>query len=433
MFPNGITGSELSWTGTTTIHPLGLAILILCIIAVIRVPRNKVVIPLLILLVAIPSAQRIVILSLDFSFIRILILITLARIFIRKENRENKTVVTDRLIIFWGIWSILAYGLLLESTSGIVSRTGYMVDAIGAYYIGRTYIKNTEDIQRIMVFLGWISIIVAIFFLVERTTGRNIFSMFGGVPEITLIRDGRLRCQGPFLHPIMAGVFWASILPWFTVLWINKTIPKWKLSIFIFSTLFIVLNTASSTPVMAILFGIIGLLFFKVRRHMRAIRLGLMFILIVLHFVMSKPVWHLLARIDVVSGSTGYHRYDLIDKAIVHLSDWWLFGTLSTGHWGNGLQDVTNQFILEGVSSGLLGMVLFILIFTSTFSLLGKKMKMTNSNKEYLLLWSAGVVLFMHIASFFAVSYFGQVVSAFFLFLGVFVSIASRKNTEKLP
>ena len=107
-----------------------------------------------------------------------------------------------------------------------------MIEAVGAYYIGRTYIKNRYDFQRMVIVLGWISIIVAFLFLIERASGRNMFSIFGGVPEITLIRDGRLRCQGPFSHPIMAGVFWASILPWYVAFWFNKTIPRWKIMVF---------------------------------------------------------------------------------------------------------------------------------------------------------------------------------------------------------
>ena len=45
--------------------------------------------------------------------------------------------------------------------------------------------------------------------------------------------------------------------------------------------------------------------------------------LLLLHLAMNNPVWHLLARVNVVGGSTGWHRYHLIDKAIEHL-EWWV-------------------------------------------------------------------------------------------------------------
>ena len=77
--------------------------------------------------------------------------------------------------------------------------------------------------------------------------------------------------------------------------------------------------------------------------------------LCVLHFLLMKqPVWHLLARIDLVGGSTGWHRYHLVDKFFDYFHEWWLLGTPNTGHWGPGLHDVTNQFVAEGVSGGIL-------------------------------------------------------------------------------
>ena len=41
---------------------------------------------------------------------------------------------------------------------------------------------------------------------------------------------------------------------------------------------------------------------------------------------MKAPVWALIQRIDIVGGSSGWHRYELIDQCIKHFSDWWLMG-----------------------------------------------------------------------------------------------------------
>jgi hypothetical protein len=41
---------------------------------------------------------------------------------------------------------------------------------------------------------------------------------------------------------------------------------------------------------------------------------GLVGALAVLHFfVMQAPVWHLISRIDLIGGSTGWHRYIIFD------------------------------------------------------------------------------------------------------------------------
>ena len=60
----------------------------------------------------------------------------------------------------------------------------------------------------------------------------------------------------------------------------------------------------------------LGYAMFPVRRYLGWIRLGVVLMLVALHFAMKKPVWHLIARIDIVGGSTGWHRYNLINKAV---------------------------------------------------------------------------------------------------------------------
>jgi hypothetical protein len=290
------------------------------------------------------------------------------------------------------------------------------------------------DLKRVMVFLGIASIPMFMFFSIERATGQNLFSIFGGVPKYTLIRDGRLRCQGPFSHPIMAGVFWAVLLPWLGSFWITKQIPKILLITFAVCFLGIVLNSASSTPVMSVVFVVIGMGFYLFRGYLTQIRWLAFFTLIALHMVMQKPVWHLISRIDITGGSTGWHRYYLIDRSIAHFHEWWLFGVQSTAHWGRGLQDVTNQFILEGVRSGAFGLILFCLFIYTLFKLYGRSIKAARQKSDRWIMWGAGVILLVHCMNFLAVSYFGQMQNAFYLLLGASVSIGATiiQRTKKM-
>lgn len=421
---------QYDFYGHDVLNPVGVTALILCVIAVMFSPRRWVLLGAIAMLVFIPSAQRIVIFTLDFNFIRIIILVTLFRALIKSEFKDFQKQSTDTIILFWMVWGIISFGLLYGSFSAVVSRTGYMVEAVGAYYVGRIFMQERGDLARYLILLGYLSIPIMIIFLVERASGMNLFSNFGGVPEYTLIRDGRLRCQGPFSHPIMAGVFWASILPWFKYLWIEKSTSRFKLIIFITCIMVIIINTASSTPVMSVLLGLFGLMMYSYRHHMSAIRWFVVITLIALNFVMEKPVWHLISRIDIAGGSTGWHRYHLINEFFNHFTEWFLVGTKSTAHWGWGLQDVTNQFVLEAVRGGFLGFVLYIFMIASVFKLLGKAMS-NSTHVSTWFFWSSGVVLFVHCMNFLAVSYFGQVVSAFYLFLGAMVSISGNHLTKE--
>jgi len=372
-----LAGSMLG--GSTVVHPVGAVVLVVLIIITLKVPRHYLAIPFLFLMVSIPSAQRVVVATLDFDFIKILVLVCLARIYSNKKAYNFHVEKPDTILNYWMFWSIFSYGILLGGFSGIVSRTGFMITAVGSYYIGRACIRTAEDIKRVTVFIGLLAIPMVFFFLIERGTGKNIFSIFGGVPDITLIRNGRLRCQGPFSHPIMAGVFWASFLPWLGALWFSKTVARYRVAIFIGCVAIIIANTASSTPVMSVLFTLLGFYMFTIRDKLPLIRKSIVLILISLHLLMESPVWHLISRIDISGGSTGWHRYQLIQQGINHIGEWWFVGTLSTAHWGHGMIDITNQYLLEGVRGGLAAMVLFIIFLFKIFTLIGRAMKVADS------------------------------------------------------
>src|SRR5206468_12321464 len=143
-------------------------------------------------------------------------------------------------------------------------------------------------------------------------------------------RDGVLRCQGPFGHPILAGTFGATLFPLFVGLW-----QRWKgdrlLSILaVLSCTAMTLTSGSSGPMFTFLSGLLALTLWPLRDHMRVIRWGILLIVVGLEIVMKSHVWFLMARVDIFSASTGYHRAYLIDRAFENLSDWWLTGTKST-------------------------------------------------------------------------------------------------------
>ncbi|MEX0828213.1 MAG: hypothetical protein WD005_04590 [Haliea sp.] len=413
------------WYGISTVQPAGVAILICCAILTLVVRRNWAIFPLVILLMAIPSAQRFIVADLDLTFIRLIIVTGFLRVFVRREYTDFTFQLPDKIIIIWAIWAIIAYTMLRDGFSGFITRTGYMFEVVGCYFLARIYLKDIFDLRRLIGLLGIASIPMVGVFLLERFSGRNIFAEFGGVPERTLVRNGRLRCQGPFTHPIMAGMFWANVVPWIGAMWVTKAISRPTLAVYIICILGIIMNTASSTPVMALIFAVIGFSFYFFRRYMTYARWGLVALVLSLHMVMDKPVWHLIARMNVVGGSTGWHRYHLMDKAISNFWEWWAIGVVSTEHWGLGLVDVTNQYVLEAVRSGILGLCLYVFLLGSIFWILGKAMRGANSKTELIILWASGTMLFANVAGFFAVSYFGQTEVAFFLFLGTAVSLAT--------
>jgi len=380
---------------------------------------------MLIIACFIPSAQRIVVFSLDFTLLRIMGVFGVCRILLKKEYIGFRWIALDKALVLWVVSAMVIHILREGTFSAVINRLGFGFDAFGMYFLFRCLVRNWQDITTIITGLILISLPVAFFFIIENRTGRNFFSVFGGVSEITRIRESRLRCQGAFSHPILAGCFWAALLPLIAAFWWKSVAAKVWAILGSLASMIIVLCCASSTPVLAVLGAMAGGLMFFFRKYMRPIRWAVAGLLVALHLMMKAPVWHLISRVSAVGGSTGHHRYILINGAIKYFHEWAILGTNSTAHWGYGAQDMTNQFILEGVRGGFSTFVLFIVVITLAFREVGRLWrKQTRHPYRLALSWALGVSLFVHCLNFFGVSYFGQIHIIWYLLLAMIGSLA---------
>lgn len=410
--------------GTTAIHPVGVIALALLAGLAMLLPRRWSSLPLILLLCFIPTGQRLVIATVDFTFIRMLMIVIWARMALRRELQPIVWNHMDRAMIAFAIVSVVTGFMLGWNVSILVNRLGVSGDALMIYFFFRMMIRSHRDLAAIATQFIVCSFAVFVFFVVENRTSRNLFAMFGGVPAITDIRDGRLRCQGAFAHAILAGCFWACLIPFYAIRGFLDR--DWRLPAFgTAAAVAIVGLCASSTPVMALVFGIFGASMFLIRGALRWVRWLVVLWLCVLHFALMKnPVWHLLARVDLVGGSTGWHRYHLVDKFFTFFPEWWAFGTLRTGHWGPGLHDVTNQYVAEGVNGGITRLAVFVAICWLAFAGVSRSMRLPEAPRIYqLCTWALGTAMFMHCLNFIGVSYFEQIVVEWNLMLAAIGSL----------
>ncbi len=403
----------------TLLHPLGAAAVVLLGTLTLTVPRRVAVLPFLLLICFVPCSQRIAIAGLDFNLMRILIIFGWIRVLSKGELREIKLTTLDKLVLSWGLVEAVVYFALYRNFGAIVTMAGRMFELLGGYMMARCFIRTWSDVLRLAQIVVWISVPVAIAFAIEKATGRNFFSVFGGVPAVTMVREGKLRAAGALGNPILAGCFWAALAPLAGALW---WVGGRKLAAVVGVTCatVVVVACASSTPLAALAAGIFAAFMFKARHQMREIRWGVVLTLFGLHLVMEAPVWHLISRIDLVGGSTGWHRYKLIDQWIHKFREWALLGTKGTGHWGPGLEDITNQYVLESVRGGIWAFGLFVATIAVAFRNMGFLWRSAEGNKETsALAWGLGACLFVHCSAFIAVSYFGQMNFGWFLNLAV--------------
>jgi hypothetical protein len=421
--PN-ITSFGENWYKQTHMHPLAATLVSVASICILFLPRRWAFWPFIFIACFVASSQRVVMLGMDFDVLRLLVLAGALRVFAWGEVRSLRFHTLDALIIAFVIARTAIYTLQIGETWALVFESGQSFDAIGLYFLFRCLVRDPSDIQRAAVGFVVASIPVAICLAIEHQSGRNMFAFFGGVPKFTLIREDRMRCQGAFSHPILAGCFWACILPMVAALWWQR---GWYRRIAVLGTgtfLTIVVFCASSTPVAGVMFAAIGALLFFVRRSLLTVRLGVIACLICLHMVMKAPVWNLIARITLAKGNTSYFRYALIDNFIRRFGEWALVGTPSTAHWFFGGEDVTNQYVLEGVRGGLLSLVLFVSIIWVAFRYVGRMRAACEGRQAALVLvWSLGVSLFVHCIQFLGVSYFGQTILVWFFTLAAIGSL----------
>lgn len=416
----------------TSLNPLALLVVFIMSILAIVLRRENAFIPLAITAVYITMAQKVIIASIDFTLLRVLIIIYFFRLIV--FDRENSTFPFSKIDFFmfaWAISSIITYTILWGTFSRFVYKAGILYDSLGAYIIGRCLIRDIDDFERIVKAIVIILIPLAGAMMLEKMTGKNVFHFLGGVPEYAIIRDGKIRCQGSFRHPILTGTFAATTVPMIISLWWFDSRLRKYVIIGTACAAVICVATASSGPLMSLSAGLGAMVFWRFRRYLCATRWTIFVSIFVLHFfVMKSPVWHLIGRLSNVIGGGGWHRAYLIDQAVKYFSDWWLVGVKVTGHWmptqlayDPTRADITNHFIAQGVDGGLITMVLFIMICIHGFKGVGKGLHEAEEYPFYMRIgiWSMGATLFSHIVTFTSVSYFDQI-TVFWYMLFAFIA-----------
>jgi len=166
------------------------------------------------------------------------------------------------------------------------------------------------------------------------------------------------------------------------------------------------------------------------RKKMRAVRWGIVAMLIGLQLVMKAPIWHLLTRTAGVFGGSGWHRAMLIENFVYHFFDWCLIGTKNNPNWGWSMWDVDNAYVGAGLTGGLLGFILFLAVFVYAYRMIGvARRKAEGSPRDARLIWAIGAALFANTVAFFGIVYFDQSIVAWYALL-VMISVISNFAVE---
>jgi len=401
--------SSFEYVNQNTVHPVGLLALAVACVLILLGPIRTIPLILIGLAVYIPSAQRLVLAGADFAFLRLGVMVALVRLAASNRALDFRFGWIDGAVAAGTLAKVALMPVVTGQVGILVQQVGSAFDTLGMYLVARACIRSLDDVRALATRSVVLCLPVAVIFAIEKATGRNMLSVFGGVPLVTDVREGKLRCQGAFAHAILAGCFFVALLPLWLASWRFGGRGKWLAIGGLALAAVVVQASASSTPVAALVFVLGAFMAYPMWMHLRSAWMAALVVAFALHFVMKHGIWHLLARVDLVGGSTGFHRFHLIDQAIRRIDEWWLVGTLSTRHWGWGLQDVTNQYILEGVRGGIWAMLALVVAIVLALRACGFWLRrLPAGSREHLLVYAIGVCIFAQAAIFLAVSYFGQ-------------------------
>lgn len=394
-------------------------------IALLILPRQWAPLPLLVGACYMTLGSGIEIGPFHFVVIRILVAVGIVRVAMRGERLAARMNGLDHLMVAWAVWALIS-GLFHKDVSGVlVNRLGLIYNACGIYFLLRVFCQSLEDAVTLCRIAAILLIPLAIEMSFEKLTAQNMFSVFGGVPDIPEIRDGRIRAQGPFAHSILAGTVGGVCFPLTVGLW--KQYKKTSIAGML-ACLAIVFSATSSGPILTAVAGIGGLFMWYWRHQMRLVRWIALLGYFGLNLMMNAPAYSIIARIDLTGSSTSWHRAALIDAALAHLSEWWIIGTDVTRHWmpygvhwSEEQADITNYYINMGVWGGLPLMALFIAILAMGFSYVGRTLPQIPKFLPQLkfMIWALGASLFAHSMTCVSVSYFDQSVVFIYLTLAV--------------
>jgi len=391
-------------------------VVLLLAIATFVVPRKYLVAPYVLGACFVPADQRVMIASLDFTMLRILIVAGVLRVFLRGEQQVIKWNTFDKLVLCWAFCGTVIYAIQWMDMRAVIFKCGVLFEAIGLYWLFRQYVRSWHDIFFIVKLLAICALITAPLVALEWVSGQNPFRILGRV--MTDQRDGwwRYRCQASFPISIIMGLFWATLVPMFVGM---ARIGENRLLYCsaIIAGVFSVTASASSTSVSTLLMILPLLFLFRWRHYTRFGAMAFVLLLIAFHIQSSRPVWYLFARLRLIGSSTGWHRYHLIDQALKHFGEWALLGVRSSRHWGFGLGDVTNQYILEGIRGGLITLILFLVVIVMAFLTLARSFRWSPSREHQHIAWCLFVSLVGHCVAFIGVSYFGQIIMLWYLML----------------
>jgi hypothetical protein len=407
------------------VNEWGALFLAVATVLVALLPRRLALLPVLAAAAWMTRGQVVEVASANFTILRLVVGVGVLRVLLRGETVAGGWKKLDTLMLVWAV--LLLTTSAFHSSEAWLLRAGIVWTELGSYVLFRVFVRDFDDVVRAFSYVCVGLAPIAVSMLFEKLGGSNPFAAFGGVGELSAVREGNIRASGPFAHAILAGTVGVTCLSMAAAIWSHQRLCAVA---GLLSGATMLHASTSSGPVLMFVFVVIAMLIWHMRQHLRVLLALTVAAVLALAAMMNDPVYFIMARIDISGGSSGYYRSQLIRSSIEHFEEWWLAGTDYTRHWmATGITanpnhaDLVNHFVLLGVAGGLPLLVVFVAVLHTAFRDVGRA-SASATRSEGFFIWSLGAILFGFTMNFLSSSPFDNSVVFLYLLLASIGAVA---------
>ena len=352
------------------------------------------------------------------------------------------TLVTLSMVVYIGAYFITqveSFSVTLES------RGGFFMDTWCAYIAARFIVTDRMKLISIIKCISIALVPLAILGIIESVTGwqpfaplRRFSPWYAGGRFVAEGRFGFARAVGPFGHAILFGGVFAMFLP--LIYYLRHEKKDWRTFAYIISGIALLgaLSSMSSGPWVMAMAVIFCLIMEKHKHLVKPLFIFMIISCIIIGIASNRPFYHVIASWANPLGGAGYHRAKLIDIAIDKFDEWWVigYGAKDPG-WGPllgmGITDVTNEYILNGVRYGILGVIALCAVLAKAFQGLISTYRKQQHPVAKSLCWAFGSLLLSVAFAWMSVSFFGQLSTLVYCSLGIIGSLCSTNFNWQIP
>jgi hypothetical protein len=347
----------------TPVTPVTIVVALLAAVAVTIVRPGRAVGIIIVSMLLWPEYLRIPIGLAQMSAPRVAATVFILRMVLKGDSQLRWNWVDTLVLVGWG-WDLLANFVENADGTQLVYMTGRFFDTVCMYFAARLGTTGRNSPTDLYPFLAATAVALGIVGAIEAVSGSYLFDKlyaYGGQPWFAKedeFRHGFLRARATTGHSIYFGMAMIVVTG---LVYAARDAARKRLTWYcaVAAGLVGVLSSLSSGPQLGLGLLLIASAFFYFRRLIKPALLALVALCIFVELVSHRHFYQLIDYL-ALSEETAWYRARLLEVAVSHLPDYWLFGVGNhwPHHWGLEIDtrahvDVVNHYIIVALYGGL--------------------------------------------------------------------------------